>query len=271
MHQRDHHQNCQCDHGSSLTVGLQATHDVLTCIVDSVSTAGQTEVTGHGGTGHHTEHGNSGVAVAGTGQNQLTQGAAAQQHRAPANDYHAQEVPQVCAVGNGLALEAQLEGAGSQIANEGDHKDGDEAVQQLAADCDIDVANYNCPGQVVISGTTEGVKAACEALKAAGAKRALPLAVSGGFHSPCMASAREELKAAIEATEFFVPRCPIYQNVDALPHTDPEDIKANLIAQLTSPVRWTQSVRAMLRDGAVEFVECGPGAVLTGLIAKIKA
>lgn len=148
----------------------------------------------------------------------------------------------------------------------------DEKIEEVCATIEgVVAANYNCPGQVVISGTTEGVKAACEALKAAGAKRALPLAVSGGFHSPCMASAREELKAAIEATEFFVPRCPIYQNVDALPHTDPEEIKANLIAQLTSPVRWTQSVRAMLRDGAVEFVECGPGAVLTGLIAKIKA
>lgn len=148
----------------------------------------------------------------------------------------------------------------------------DEKIEEVCATIEgVVAANYNCPGQVVISGTTEGVKAACEALKAAGAKRALPLAVSGGFHSPCMASAREELAAAIEATEFFVPRCPIYQNVDALPHTDPEDIKANLIAQLTSPVRWTQSVRAMLRDGAVEFVECGPGAVLTGLIAKIKA
>lgn len=148
----------------------------------------------------------------------------------------------------------------------------DEKVEEV---CDgiegVVAANYNCPGQVVISGTVEGVRKACEALKAAGAKRALPLAVSGGFHSPCMASAREELKAAIEATEFFTPRCPIYQNVDAKPHTSPEEIKANLIAQLTSPVKWTQSVRAMLADGAEEFVECGPGAVLTGLISKIKA
>lgn len=148
----------------------------------------------------------------------------------------------------------------------------DEKVEEI---CDgiegVVAANYNCPGQVVISGTVEGVRKACEALKAAGAKRALPLAVSGGFHSPCMASAREELKAAIEATEFFTPRCPIYQNVDAKPHTSPEEIKANLIAQLTSPVKWTQSVRAMLADGAEEFVECGPGAVLTGLISKIKA
>lgn len=148
----------------------------------------------------------------------------------------------------------------------------DEKIEEVCATIEgVVAANYNCPGQVVISGTTEGVKAACEALKAAGAKRALPLAVSGGFHSPCMASAREELAAAIETTEFFAPRCPIYQNVDATPHTDPEEIKANLIAQLTSPVRWTQSVRAMLRDGAEEFVECGPGAVLTGLISKIRA
>ena len=148
----------------------------------------------------------------------------------------------------------------------------DEKVEEICEGIEgVVAANYNCPGQVVISGTVEGVQKACEALKAAGAKRALPLAVSGGFHSPCMASAREELKAAIEATEFFTPRCPIYQNVDAKPHTSPEEIKANLIAQLTSPVKWTQSVRAMLADGAEEFVECGPGAVLTGLISKIKA
>ena len=148
----------------------------------------------------------------------------------------------------------------------------DEKIEEVCATIEgVVAANYNCPGQVVVSGTIEGVKAACEALKAAGAKRALPLAVGGGFHSPCMASAREELAAAIEATEFHTPRCPIYQNVDATPHTDPTEIKANLIAQLTSPVRWTQSVRAMLRDGAEEFVECGPGAVLTGLIAKIRA
>ena len=148
----------------------------------------------------------------------------------------------------------------------------DEKIEEVCATIEgVVAANYNCPGQVVISGTIEGVKAACEALKAAGAKRALPLAVGGGFHSPCMASAREELAAATAATEIHTPRCPIYQNVDATPHTDPTEIKANLIAQLTSPVRWTQSVRAMLRDGAEEFVECGPGAVLTGLIAKIRA
>lgn len=148
----------------------------------------------------------------------------------------------------------------------------DEKVEEVCATIEgVVAANYNCPGQVVISGTLEGVQAACVALKEAGAKRALPLAVSGGFHSPCMTSAREELAAAISATEFHTPRCPIYQNVDAKPHTNPEEIKANLIAQLTSPVRWTQSVRAMLADGAEEFVECGPGNVLQGLISKIKA
>ena len=148
----------------------------------------------------------------------------------------------------------------------------DEKVEEVCASIEgVVAANYNCPGQVVISGTLEGVQAACLALKEAGAKRALPLAVSGGFHSPCMTSAREELAAAISATEFHTPRCPIYQNVDAKPHTNPEEIKANLIAQLTSPVRWTQSVRAMLADGAEEFVECGPGNVLQGLISKIKA
>lgn len=148
----------------------------------------------------------------------------------------------------------------------------DEKVEEVCDTIDgVVAANYNCPGQVVISGTKEAVAEACAALKAAGAKRALPLAVGGGFHSPCMASAREELSAAIAATEFHSPRCPIYQNVDARPHTLPEEIKANLVAQLTSPVRWTQSVRAMIADGAEEFVECGPGEVLTGLIGKIKA
>lgn len=148
----------------------------------------------------------------------------------------------------------------------------DEKVEEICEAIEgVVAANYNCPGQVVISGTKEGIAAACVALKEAGARRALPLAVSGGFHSPCMASAREELAAAISATEFHTPRCPIYQNVDAKPHTDPEEIKANLIAQLTSPVRWTQSVRAMLADGAEEFMECGPGNVLQGLISKIKA
>lgn len=131
-------------------------------------------------------------------------------------------------------------------------------------------ANYNCPGQVVISGSMEGIKLACEKLTAAGAKRALPLSVGGAFHSPLMDPAKVELEAAIQATEFHTPKCPVYQNVDAQPHTDPEEIKANLIAQLTSPVRWTQSVLNMMADGAEEFTECGPGNVLTGLIRKIK-
>ena len=130
-------------------------------------------------------------------------------------------------------------------------------------------ANYNSPGQVVISGEKEAVAAACEALKAAGAKRALPLPVSGAFHSPLMEPAREALGQAIEATPFFAPRCPIYQNVSALPTTDPEVIKANLLAQLTSPVRWTASVQNMLKDGAQRFVELGPGTVLQGLISRI--
>ncbi len=130
-------------------------------------------------------------------------------------------------------------------------------------------ANYNCPGQIAISGTIEGVKLACEALKAAGAKRALPLNVGGAFHSPLMLPAQEKLEAAIKATTINTPRCPIYQNVDALPHTSPEEIKANLISQLTSSVRWTASVINMIKDGATQFTECGPGAVLQGMIKKI--
>lgn len=132
-------------------------------------------------------------------------------------------------------------------------------------------ANYNCPGQIVISGTIEGVNKACEELKAAGAKRAMPLNVSGAFHSPLMQPAKEELEAAINETPFNTPRCPIYQNVDAKPHTDPQEIKANLIAQLTSSVRWTASVMQMIEDGATEFTECGPGTVLQGMIKKISA
>lgn len=132
-------------------------------------------------------------------------------------------------------------------------------------------ANYNCPGQIVISGTIEGVNKACEELKAAGAKRAMPLNVSGAFHSPLMQPAKEELEAAINETPFNTPRCPIYQNVDAKPHTDPHEIKANLIAQLTSSVRWTASVTQMIEDGATEFTECGPGTVLQGMIKKISA
>ncbi len=130
-------------------------------------------------------------------------------------------------------------------------------------------ANYNCPGQLVISGSAAGVANACEALKAAGAKRALPLPVGGAFHSPLMQSAAAALAQAIEKTTFGAARCPVYQNVDALPHTDPAEIKANLLRQLTAPVRWTQLVQRMAADGATEFVECGPGKVLQGLVKKI--
>lgn len=130
-------------------------------------------------------------------------------------------------------------------------------------------ANFNCPGQLVISGDKEGILVACDKLKAAGAKRALPLKVGGAFHSPLMQPAKEELQAAIEKTQFAEPVCPVYQNVDAMPHTDPEEIKQNLIAQLTSSVRWTKSVQNMIADGADEFVECGPGKTLRGMIGRI--
>ncbi len=147
----------------------------------------------------------------------------------------------------------------------------DEKVEEICAGIDGTVvcANYNCPGQLVISGEVEAVDTACEQLKAAGAKRALRLKVGGGFHSPCMEPARAELAEAIEKTEFHTPAVPVYQNVDAAPHTDPAEIKANLVAQLTAPVRWTQSVKNMVADGATEFVEVGPGKVLQGLVAKI--
>lgn len=130
-------------------------------------------------------------------------------------------------------------------------------------------ANYNCTGQLVISGNVEAVNAACEKLKAAGAKRALVLPVGGAFHSPLMQPAQEELKKAIETTEFNTPRCPIYQNVDAKAHTDAAEIKANLIAQLTASVRWTYEVQNMIAAGTSEFIECGPGKALQGMIAKI--
>ncbi len=130
-------------------------------------------------------------------------------------------------------------------------------------------ANYNCPGQLVISGNIEAVNEACEQIKAAGAKRALPLKVGGAFHSPLMQPAKDELQQAIEKTEFHTPVCPVYQNVDAKPHTDADEIKANLIAQLTSPVRWTQCVQHMIADGATDFTECGPGKALQGMIARI--
>lgn len=147
----------------------------------------------------------------------------------------------------------------------------DEKVEEICNGIDgvVVAANYNCPGQVVISGEVEAVNAACEAAKAAGAKRALVLKVGGGFHSPMMEPARQELAEAIAATEFSTPVCPVYQNVDARPHTDPEEIKQNLIAQLTAPVRWTQSVQNMIADGATEFISAGPGSVLSGLISKI--
>ena len=130
-------------------------------------------------------------------------------------------------------------------------------------------ANYNCPGQLVISGSISGIEAACEALKEAGARRALILPVGGAFHSPLMSPAREELASAIEQTEFIAPICPIYQNVNAAPSQDPDVIKKNLVDQLTAPVRWTQSVQRMAADGALCFIEVGQGNVLQGLVKKI--
>lgn len=132
-------------------------------------------------------------------------------------------------------------------------------------------ANYNCPGQLVISGSNKGIEIACVKMKEAGAKRALPLPVGGAFHSPLMEPARTELAAAIENTKFSQPTCPVYQNVNAKPSTSVEEIKKNLIAQLTAPVRWTQTVQNMAADGATVFVECGPGKVLQGLVKKIHA
>lgn len=130
-------------------------------------------------------------------------------------------------------------------------------------------ANYNCPGQLVISGNKEAVMEACDKLKAAGAKRALPLKVGGAFHSPLMQPAKDELQKAIEATAFNTPKCPVYQNVDGKPYTDAVKIKANLIAQLTSSVRWTTTVQNMIADGATDFTECGPGKALQGMIGRI--
>lgn len=147
----------------------------------------------------------------------------------------------------------------------------DEKVEEICNGIDgvVVCANYNCPGQIVISGEIEAIDAACEQLKAAGAKRALKLKVGGAFHSPCMEPARAELAEAIEKTQVNKPAVPVYQNVDAKPHTDPAEIKANLIAQLTAPVRWTKSVQNMIADGATEFIEVGPGKVLQGLVSKI--
>ena len=148
----------------------------------------------------------------------------------------------------------------------------DQVVEEICAGISGEIvvaANYNCPGQLVISGSTKGIEIACELLKAAGAKRALPLPVGGAFHSPLMEPAREKLQKAIEETQFHTPSCPIYQNVSTTAVSDVATIKANLIAQLTAPVKWTQSVQQMVADGATEFVECGPGKVLQGLVKKI--
>ena len=150
----------------------------------------------------------------------------------------------------------------------------DEKIEEICAGISreghvVVAANYNCPGQLVISGNIEAINEACEQLKAAGAKRALPLKVGGAFHSPLMQPAKDELQAAIESTEFSAPKCPVYQNVDGKPHTDPEEIKANLIAQLTSGVRWTSCVQNMIADGADDFTECGPGKALQGMIGRI--
>jgi [acyl-carrier-protein] S-malonyltransferase len=149
----------------------------------------------------------------------------------------------------------------------------DEKVEEICrsiADEIVVAANYNCPGQLVISGSVKGIEIACEKMKAAGARRALVLPVSGAFHSPFMAPAREELAAAIQAAAFSAPSCPVYQNVNAQPCSDLDQIRKNLIDQLTSPVRWTQSVKRMVQDGATEFIECGPGKVLQGLVSKIE-
>lgn len=147
----------------------------------------------------------------------------------------------------------------------------DNVVEEVCASIDgiVVAANYNCPGQLVISGETSAVEKACEAMKTAGAKRALLLPVGGAFHSPMMEPAREELAAAIEATTFLTPICPVYQNVTANAVSDPAEIKNNLIIQLTAPVKWTQSVQQMIKDGATLFTEVGPGKVLAGLISKI--
>ena len=150
----------------------------------------------------------------------------------------------------------------------------DEKIEEICTEVSTDgnivvAANYNCPGQLVISGNVDAINAACEKLKAAGAKRALPLKVGGAFHSPLMQPAKEELEKAIKATTFSEPKCPVYQNVDAQPHTDPAEIQANLIAQLTSSVRWTASVQNMIKAGANDFTECGPGKALQGMIGRI--
>ncbi|MBZ0327356.1 MAG: ACP S-malonyltransferase [Altibacter sp.] len=147
----------------------------------------------------------------------------------------------------------------------------DAIVEKICADTPgiVVAANYNCPGQLVISGTIDAVNAACETLKEAGARRALLLPVGGAFHSPLMEPAREELATAIENTQFTAPACPIYQNVSTIAVTNPDDIRKNLISQLTAPVKWTQSIQNMVKDGATHFIEVGPGNVLQGLVKKI--
>ena len=150
----------------------------------------------------------------------------------------------------------------------------DEKVEGICKEVSVNgkivvAANYNCPGQLVISGDTEAINEACDKLKAEGATRALPLKVGGAFHSPLMQPAKDELQKAIELTEFKEPKCPVYQNVDAKAHTDANEIKENLIAQLTSSVRWTKSVQNMIADGATDFTECGPGKALQGMIGRI--
>lgn len=146
----------------------------------------------------------------------------------------------------------------------------EEICSEVSTEGNIVVAaNYNCPGQLVISGNMEAINIACEKLKEAGAKRALPLKVGGAFHSPLMQPAKDELQAAIETTTFKAPKCPVFQNVDGMPHSDSKEIKENLIAQLTSSVRWTSSVQAMIAAGATDFTECGPGKALQGMIGRI--
>lgn len=171
-----------------------------------------------------------------------------------------------------MAMQAACEKVGSTMAAVIGLTD--QQVEDICREVSVDgkvvvPANYNCPGQLVISGDVEAVNAACEKLKAVGAKRALVLKVGGAFHSPLMEPARAELAAAIDKTEFATPVCPVYQNVDGKAYTAPEEIKKNLIAQLTSPVRWTEEVNNMVAAGATEFIECGPGKVLQGMIGRI--
>ena len=169
-----------------------------------------------------------------------------------------------------LAMQKACEATHSTMA--ADLNLPDATVEEICATITDEVvvpANYNCPGQIVISGSVPGIDAACEKMLAAGAKRALKLKVGGAFHSPLMEPARTELAEAIEQTSFNKPVCPVYQNVNAKPQTDPVTIKENLVAQLTAPVRWTQSVENMIADGAVKFTEVGPGAVLQGLVKKV--